>query len=165
MAGGELTWEEKLALAISRCRAAAAALPAGEAIGPEAAPEHGGRADRPAAAVPVREEGPPQHWQELAEERSLEVRQPPRSRLQVELGDLVARDGACARLRALLADGAWHSALELVEAGGLRFGARLFELRRGQDGGPPLDVEGEARDAGGRSRWFYRRAAPGREPR
>lgn len=55
----------------------------------------------------------------------------------------------------------WHSALELVEVGGLRYGGRLHEIRRGQDGAPALEVEAEARPQNGRTVWWYR-AAPSR---
>jgi hypothetical protein len=94
---------------------------------------------------------PPRHWQEEAEERREE-----RAGLELDMGDLAARGTACARLRALLADGAWHSALELVEVGGLRYGGRLHELRRGADGEPALDVDAEARPHRGRQVWWYR---------
>lgn len=47
----------------------------------------------------------------------------------------------CQRLRALLASGEWRSHAEMTQAGGARFGARLLELRRGSDGGTPLEVE------------------------
>jgi hypothetical protein len=47
----------------------------------------------------------------------------------------------CARLRALLADGRWHLAAELREVAGWRYGARLYEVRRGDDKRPPLTVE------------------------
>jgi len=81
-------------------------------------------------------------------------------------GEITARRTACTRLRKLLADGRWHSALELVEVGGLRYGGRLHEIRRGQDGAPALDVECEAREQGGRQVWFYRAArAAGAAPR
>ncbi len=116
------------------------------------------RARDAAPAAPV----PTEHWQEEAEERSQVAREAalvepaPLARLQLEAGEIVARDTACARLRALLADGAWHSALELVEAGGLRFGGRLHEIRRGLDGAPALDVEAEPRELHRRSVWHYR---------
>jgi hypothetical protein len=32
-------------------------------------------------------------------------------------------------IRALLSDGRWHSMSEMERAGGMRYGARLFELR------------------------------------
>ena len=32
-------------------------------------------------------------------------------------------------IRALLSDGGWHSMSEMERAGGMRYGARLFELR------------------------------------
>lgn len=48
---------------------------------------------------------------------------------------------ACARLRALLADGEWKTQQQLTKAGGARFGARLLELRTGEDGGPALLIE------------------------
>ena len=32
-------------------------------------------------------------------------------------------------IRALLSDGRWHSMAEMERAGGMRYGARLFELR------------------------------------
>jgi hypothetical protein len=47
----------------------------------------------------------------------------------------------CQRLRALLASGEWRSHAEMTQAGGARFGARVLELRRGADGGPPLAIE------------------------
>lgn len=47
----------------------------------------------------------------------------------------------CARLRELLQDGAWKRHAQMRLAGGDRFGARLQSIRRGQDGGPPWDVE------------------------
>jgi hypothetical protein len=100
---------------------------------------------------------PPRHWQEEAEERAEEAPAPP-PRLELEAGDLAARETASARLRALLADGQWHSALELVDAGGLRYGARLLEIRRGLDGAPALDVQGEAHEYRGRTVWRYRAA-------
>lgn len=55
--------------------------------------------------------------------------------------------GRCERLRALLADGRWHLADELREVAGWRYGARLYELRHGLDGGPAITVE--VRAAGG----------------
>jgi hypothetical protein len=109
-------------------------------------------AEREPAPAPA--EPPPRHWQEAAEDRGDD--EP--SRLELEAGDVAARDTACARLRALLADGGWHSALELVDVGGLRYGGRLHEIRRGLDGAPALDVEGEAREHRGRSVWWYRAA-------
>jgi hypothetical protein len=122
------------------------------------------------------EEAPPtlaRHWSELAEreseaeEATAAAREPARSvgsgrsRLSLEMGEVSARETACARLRKLLADGAWHSALELQEVAGFRYGGRLFELRRGDDGGPALDVEAEARAGGARQLWWYR-VAPSR---
>jgi hypothetical protein len=91
------------------------------------------------------------------------------AQLALTFGDLAAIGTACAKLRAFLADGAWHSALELVQVGGLRFGGRLHEIRRGLDGQPALDVETEARSHNGRRVWWYRlapahqRAADGEE--
>jgi hypothetical protein len=85
---------------------------------------------------------------------------PPGSASSSLAAPIAARRGACARLRRVLADGAWHSALELLEVGGLRYGGRLHEIRRGDDGGQPLAVEGEPR-SGERGRlWFYRVAPP-----
>lgn len=46
------------------------------------------------------------------------------------------------RLRALLADGCWHSSSALVRAGcGYRYGAVIQRVRRGMDGEPPMDIE------------------------
>ena len=127
--------------------------------------------DRAEDAKPERE-APPLHWQEEAEERALAARHVAvgRRRLEIEAGDVAARETACARLRAVLGDSAWHSALELVEAGGLRYGGRLHEIRRGLDGAPALEVEAEPRELPGRacgttaSRWCRhqrgRRGAP-----
>lgn len=56
-------------------------------------------------------------------------------------------DTKCARLRAYMADGAWHAAADLAEVGGSRFAARLFEIRRGEDGGTPVAYE--CRSVGG----------------
>jgi hypothetical protein len=154
--GCELTAEERLRQVTERLRAQAAALPAGAAIETEATPVPAAPADRPPEAEPVRVEAPPPHWQEAAEDRSAEVRRPARTRLALEMGEVRARSTACERLRELLGDGDWHSALELADIGGLRFGGRLFELRRGQDGGPPLDVEAQPREHAGRLVWWYR---------
>jgi hypothetical protein len=43
--------------------------------------------------------------------------------------------------RRLLGDGRWHSADELRQVAGWRYGARLYELRRGEDGRPPLVID------------------------
>ncbi len=61
-----------------------------------------------------------------------------------------------AALRLLLDDGRWHTAEELRRLVGWRYGARLHELRRGEDGGPPLTVE--VRGDGGLYR--YRKVTP-----
>ena len=47
-------------------------------------------------------------------------------------------DTKVARLRAVMADGAWYAASALAEVGGTRFAARLFDIRRGTDGNTPL---------------------------
>jgi hypothetical protein len=47
------------------------------------------------------------------------------------------------RLRELLKDGRWHNQWELLQAGGFRYGARLLEIRRGEDGGPMWEVKAE----------------------
>lgn len=47
----------------------------------------------------------------------------------------------CERLRALLADLRWHTMDELREVAGWRYGGRLYEVRRGADGGAPITVE------------------------
>lgn len=58
------------------------------------------------------------------------------------------------RLRALLADGCWHSSSALVRAGcGYRYGAVIARVRHGEDGLPPLDVETRRVSA---SRFEYR---------
>ena len=64
------------------------------------------------------------------------------------------------RLRALLADGLWHSSAALVRAGcGFRYGSVVERVRKGRDGEPPLAIEARQVSA---SRWEYRRrpAAP-----
>jgi len=67
-------------------------------------------------------------------------------------------DTKCARLRELLADGQWHDQDALEAAGGRRYGARLFDLARGLDGGEALKVFTEAV---GTSEGLYRtRARP-----
>ena len=60
----------------------------------------------------------------------------------------------CAALRRLLSDMEWHSADELRRAAGWRFSARLMELRTGEDGDVPLEVE--KRCVGGDVVWEYR---------
>lgn len=54
---------------------------------------------------------------------------------------------ACERLRAFMADGAWHPADELARprVGGARFAARLDEIRHGEDpeNGEPLSYDWE----------------------
>jgi hypothetical protein len=62
----------------------------------------------------------------------------------------------CDRLRQLLGDGRWHMAEELREVAGWRYGARLYEVRRGDDKGPPLTVE--VRAVGGTHE--YRQVGP-----
>jgi hypothetical protein len=102
------------------------------------------------------------HWAEAADgDEGLDRNESGPSRLELEAGEVRARANACARLRALLADGRWHEAPELVEVGGLRFGGRLFEIRRGLDGAPSLDVEAEPRPRAGRVVWAYRVAVHG----
>lgn len=51
------------------------------------------------------------------------------------------RGTRCMRLRALLADGLWHSHAEMTVAGGARFGARRLEVENGHDGGAPWLIE------------------------
>lgn len=60
----------------------------------------------------------------------------------------------CAALRRLLADGEFHSGEELRRVAGWRFSARLMELRTGEDGDVPLEVE--KRCVGGDVAWEYR---------
>jgi hypothetical protein len=117
-------------------------------------------ASPPPVPAPHQSDSDPAH-REGNEEPPPIATEPPRADLRSSLAcDIEARRGACARLRRVLADGAWHSALELLEVGGLRYGGRLHEIRHGDDGGPPLDVEGEPR-SGERGRvWFYRVAPP-----
>lgn len=57
--------------------------------------------------------------------------------------DLLRRkkSAALAALRDLFADGEWHGGDELRQVAGWRYGARLFELRRGEDGRPPLVID------------------------
>ena len=43
--------------------------------------------------------------------------------------EMVTRSSHRKRIRALLSDGGWHSMDEMERAGGMRYGARLFELR------------------------------------
>lgn len=65
------------------------------------------------------------------------------------------------KLRALLADGAWHHMQELQDVAGWRYGARLWEIKRGEDGGPQLDIEKMA-VLGRDDEWLYR-ATPAKE--
>jgi hypothetical protein len=125
----------------------------------EAQPEPMRRPKAAAARPPV---APRRHWQEAAEDGDDGP-----AALSLEAGDLAAHASSCQRLRALLADGAWHSALELVERVGLRYGSRLHEIRHGLDGAPALNVEAESRSWEGRRVWVYRLArgvAAGAQP-
>lgn len=67
------------------------------------------------------------------------------------------RQTQCQRLRGLFSDTArWYTNVELQRLmRGQRFGARLLELRRGDDGGPPLDIQ-RTRQNGKGSIWAYR---------
>lgn len=67
-------------------------------------------------------------------------------------------DTKCARLRAFMADGAWHPAGELAAIGGSRFPARLHEIRNGADGSAPIDYE--CRSVGGSDTAFEYRLLP-----
>lgn len=69
---------------------------------------------------------------------------------------------ACARLRHLLSDRQWHSHAELTKVGGSRFGARLLELRTGEDGAAPLLIEKRA--VGGDVVFHYRCAGEAAVP-
>lgn len=51
------------------------------------------------------------------------------------------RPAVLKKLRDLFADSEWHSMAELEAVAGRRYGARLYELRRGEDGRPPAIVE------------------------
>jgi hypothetical protein len=125
-------------------------------------------AARAAAAAPADAEPPAAgahpapHWSEADRDPEAPAAAGRAAGLSLR-GEITARRTACSALRKLLAGGGWHSALELVEVGGLRYGGRLYEIRRGLDGGPPLDVEGEAREQG--RRWFYRIAPAPAAPR
>lgn len=88
---------------------------------------------------------PPKHWQEQAENHGED--EP--TRLELEAGDVAARSTACARLRALLADGRWHSALELVDHGGLRYGGRLYEIDTGSMASRPSTSRPRPASTGG----------------
>lgn len=59
-------------------------------------------------------------------------------------------------LRQLLADGRWHDMRAMQEAGGFRYGGRLLEIRRGEDGLPALEVEAR----GKANAWEYRAKHP-----
>lgn len=54
----------------------------------------------------------------------------------------------CSRLRALLADGNWHTMGALRDAAGWRYGGRLHDLKTGRDGGPLLEHETHRDDDG-----------------
>jgi len=43
--------------------------------------------------------------------------------------EMVTRASHKNSIRALLSDGRWHSMAEMERVGGMRYGARLFELR------------------------------------
>jgi hypothetical protein len=63
------------------------------------------------------------------------------------------------RLRSALVPGAWLSEEELVALAGLRYRARIDELRRGADGGAQFEVDRELRPHGRVARTFYRARA------
>jgi hypothetical protein len=69
------------------------------------------------------------------------------------------RPKVLAALRELLGDHEWHSMAELEAVAGRRYGARLFELRRGEDGRPPSVIE--VRTEGGGC-YEYRQTGVGR---
>lgn len=69
------------------------------------------------------------------------------------------RPKVLAALRELLADGDWHTMEELERIAGRRYGARLFELRRGEDGRPPAVVEVKTEGGGC---YEYRQTGGGR---
>lgn len=63
------------------------------------------------------------------------------------------RRSHCEKLLGLLSDGNWHTQAEMVSAGGMRYGARLFEMRHTQD----LTIE---RRQVGADEWQYRLIDP-----
>ncbi len=65
----------------------------------------------------------------------------------------LAEKDKCLALRSLLADGRWHGMAELQDVAGYRYGGRVHEVRRGDDGRPPLTVEAKR---GARNEWQYR---------
>lgn len=58
-------------------------------------------------------------------------------------------------LRDLFSQDRWFTNVELARLVGQRFGARILELRRGEDGGEPLDIEKRRLNEAG-SCWAYR---------
>lgn len=155
-----MTPEQRLRDAVERMRQRARQAAPGDAIGDHPPQDPSLTADLAPDTKPAREAPPPRHWQEAAEDHDDPEPALPRTSLSLEMGDLRARGTACARLRRLLSDAQWHEVAELVAAGGLRYGARLLELRRGLDGRPPVDVESEPYARGRRAAWRYR-IAPG----
>jgi hypothetical protein len=77
---------------------------------------------------------------------------------QTEIACVVQRSSGRMRLRTLLADSRWHSAAELEHVAGRRYGARLYELRKGSDKMPAIYVQARPK-AGtvGDGVWEYRR--------
>jgi hypothetical protein len=69
------------------------------------------------------------------------------------------RPKALAALRELFSDGEWHGGEELRQVDGWRYGARLFELRRGEDGRPPLTIDVRCESGG---LYEYQQTAVGR---
>ncbi len=65
-------------------------------------------------------------------------------------------------VRAFLADGCWRPGREVEAVGGRRFGARVHEIRRGDDGGPPMAVECDMRNG---ESWWRMRPYRADEPR
>ena len=66
----------------------------------------------------------------------------PAEQLHLPLAEQERRRNNRAAVWALLQDGAWHSGAELVGVGGLRFGARIHELRHDQGARIVSRVEG-----------------------
>lgn len=154
------TTEARLRDAVERMRERARQAPTEDAIADDTPQASSPAADHAADTGPASAPTPaPRHWSEAGERD--EDASPTRAALSLETGDLRARGTACARLRRLLSDARWHEVGELVAAGGLRFGARLLELRRGLDGAPPIDIDAERRPRAGRFVWFYRLAPLG----
>jgi hypothetical protein len=67
--------------------------------------------------------------------------------------EMTRRKGRRDAVAELLSDGEWHSNYKLLSVGGFRYGARIFELRRGNNHTPGVVIHGIDQGEGA---WSFR---------